>query len=143
MVAGPARAHRVLLEHAQARGGLAGVEDLGLGACHGRHVGRGQGGDRAHALHEVQGDPLAHQDGAGVALDHRGDGALLDPRAFLEIGGEDQAGIDPQPQAADHLEAADHAGRLVEEVGPGALALAHDGLGAEVPPAPVLAQGGV
>ena len=58
MVASAANLDGLLLEHAQAGGGLAGVEHAGVGAFETLDVAVGGGGDAAHALHDVEHEAL-------------------------------------------------------------------------------------
>jgi len=54
VVAGAAREHGGLLEHAEARRGLAGVDDLGAGAGDRLGVALGERRDAGQPLHEVE-----------------------------------------------------------------------------------------
>ena len=82
VVRAAARGHRRLLEHAQARRRLAGVEDP-----HPRprlpDRERRRGGHARQALQQVQGRALGGQQGPGRALDHRHLAALA-PHALLD-----------------------------------------------------------
>ena len=65
MVVATARAHRGLLERAQAGRRLARVEDLRAGAAHGGDERGGAGGDARQALQEVQRRALGREDRRG------------------------------------------------------------------------------
>jgi len=69
---------RVLLEGAQPGGRLAGVEDLGLGALDGLDEPRGEAGDAAQMLEEVERHPLAAEHGAGRAEEPGHDLLMVD-----------------------------------------------------------------
>ncbi len=62
MIAPAAGPHAVLVEDPQAGNRLARVEDLCLRAGHGVDELLRQGGDPAHPLKEIQGDPLGRED---------------------------------------------------------------------------------
>ena len=63
VVVAAAAAHGVLVQRAQARRGLAGVDYAHVVARHGVDVAARGGGDAAHALHEVERGALGHHDG--------------------------------------------------------------------------------
>src|SRR6202023_1957396 len=63
----------------------------------------GEGGDAAHALHEVEDDALAGEDGGGVVADDGEGLALLDPDAVGDLG------------MADDFEAAERGGAAAGE----------------------------
>src|SRR5690606_28025052 len=71
---------RVLLEVAQTRRRLAGVEDRRPAAGDGVDEAPGHRRDAGQALQEVQRDALAGEDRRGIAVDRR------DDRAGLELG---------------------------------------------------------
>ena len=79
MVAAAANLHGLLLEHAHARSGLAGVEHAGARSLQSLHVLIGHGGNAAHALHDVQHQALSLKQRAHLARDNHGDIALLHP----------------------------------------------------------------
>ena len=61
----PPNAHGVLVQGAESGGGLAGVDDAGARALHSLDVFGGLGGYAAHALQDVEGQPLSPQDDVG------------------------------------------------------------------------------
>ena len=142
VVVATADAHGVLLEGPQARGGFPGVDDAGIRACDGVDVAGGQGGDRAHALREVQGDALGGEHAAGRALDDR---ELLPRGEAGALGGqlghgdrrvgELEGGADDRTAGEDPVLAG---GQRGAEAGVGG-----DGrLGGDVSPRGVLGEGG-
>ena len=73
MIPAPAAADSVFLEKTPAGRGLARVEDRRARAIDRRDIARGQGGDSAQALHEIQGrafDGKQRPHGAGQPPDH-------------------------------------------------------------------------
>jgi hypothetical protein len=69
VVLSPARHHGLLLEDAQARRGLAGVEDPGAGALDRANEPGGEGGDARQVSEEVERDALGGEDRAPRAGD--------------------------------------------------------------------------
>ena len=74
----------VLLEDAQAGGGLARVEDRDVGSGGGVHVAARQGRDAGQASEVVERGPLAGEDGAQRPGDPGGARAALDQVALLD-----------------------------------------------------------
>ena len=99
VVAASANLHGLLLEHAHAGGGLAGVEHAGLGALQPLDILVGHGGNAAHALHDVEHESLGLQQGAHATGDNHGDVALLDARAVLHEHLDLHVGV----EAAEHF----------------------------------------
>src|SRR5205807_7937820 len=71
-----AAADGVFVECAEAGDGFAGVENFGFCVGYGFYELVGERGDAAHALHQVEDDPLAGEDGGGVVADD-GEGLAL------------------------------------------------------------------
>ena len=71
MVGAAAATHRPLVEHTQPGSGLAGIQDRGLGSGDCIHIAAGEGGDAAHALHDVQDHALTGENHAGIMHDDR------------------------------------------------------------------------
>ncbi len=115
MVAAAADAHCLLLEHSQARSGLAGVEHLGLQSLETGLIAGGLSGDAAHALHDVEHDALCLQQRAHGALDLEGHVAGLDMGAVLDIDGHLELGIELLEHPAGHLDTCEHALLLDDE----------------------------
>ena len=108
VVARPAHAHGLLLEDAHVGRGLAGVHELGPGAREKRRHRAGLGGNAAHALEVVEGDPLAGKQGAHMGVHRAEELALLHLVAVRDRevgccrGVEQLEGADEDVQAADH-----------------------------------------
>ena len=88
MVEPTSAAHRVLVEVTQTGDGLAGVADLGVGACQGINP---LGGGRRHSgemTGQVEHGALCHQQGAQRPRDGRDGVAGGDPGAVVVVGGE-------------------------------------------------------
>ncbi len=81
-----AAAHRVLVDHAQAGSGLAGVENARLRAGDRIHKLARQGGDSAHALQKIQDHALARKNHSRIVPDHRDRLALVQPHAIENFG---------------------------------------------------------
>ena len=118
MVAAPARLDRVLLEHAQARHGLAGVGDGHAAAGHHLPVSGRHGCDAAHVLHQVERGALRGQDIARAARDARDDLAGLGGVSLLHARGglEHDRRVDQLKNARGDKQAADDPGFLGDKL---------------------------
>ena len=113
-----AHAGRVLLDGAQSRGGLAGVEDLGLGAVDRLHVLGGHGRDPAQVLQEVETDTLRGHHAARRSEEPRDDLIRLDLLAVLGLGVELDALVDTLEHALRDAQAGDDAVLLANDLAP-------------------------
>ena len=140
MVGAAAAAHRVLLEDAQRRRGLAGIED-GDAARGGVHEARGQGRDAREPLQEVQRDPLGREQGPGPSghFGHRLAGFAAGPVAPAH--GEDRVGVElPEGRFGDP-DAGDHQRRLGDDDAARLHRRVHRGRAGDVAAADVLGEG--
>ena len=110
--------HGVFFQLPHAGGGLAGIDDTRPGSGHRRDIARGEGGDAAQALEQVQGHPFAHQQFGRTAayrgdqcafrgqcsLRQAGDKLHIGIKAFENLFGDEQPG-------KSHLLFGDQAGR--------------------------------
>ena len=139
MVRAAAAADGVLLELAQARRRLAGVEDRRAGAVDRVDVAAGERGDAAEAAEQVEREPLAREHRARRALETRGDRPRLDAVA---VGGERLEGVGAQllEDGRGDVEAADHAGLLEQDRASQTCALVDHGVRGRVARADVLGE---
>jgi hypothetical protein len=132
---------RVLLGQAQARQGLAGIEDFRLAALYRFHVAPRGGGGGGEGLQEVEGRPFGGEQGPGGAADFAQHLAFADAGAFLGAPGDfhprvhlPEAFLEPGRAAQDGL-------LPRHDVGDGHF-LGGDQLSGEVAGAGVFLQGG-
>lgn len=109
MVVATSHADGVSLERAQTRGRLSGVGDARLVAGGNRVDERARlARDAAHALDEVEGDPLAHQDRTRTAP-HRPEAPPREgPRAVGRADLHRERRVDPGEHAREDGPPADH-----------------------------------
>ena len=69
--------HGLLLQHAQAWCGLAGVQHTGLGTLQQLHILVGHGGNTTHTLHDIQHQSLGLEQRTNLTRYHHGDVALF------------------------------------------------------------------
>lgn len=108
MVDATAHPHGVLLQHPQARQGLAGVADRRAGALDGLDPVRRGGGDAAQMRHQVQRGAFGGEQPAGGRLDGQQRGARLDARAVLDA--VDDAVAAAAQHVVEHHQGQVHAG---------------------------------
>ena len=141
MIGTAARLDRGLFEDAQARRGLARVDEPGLrplqGCGHTACVRR----DAAHALQEIQGHALAREQDACVAAHDAQQLTGLDRIAVGDASIKARARVEQGEGALEHIEARDHALGLGDELHLGLATLGADGLGRQIASIHVLTQG--
>ena len=91
VIAAAARGDRILLQHAQARRGLAGANDLGEGPGCGIDGRCGCGGDPREMAEQIERRSLGRKNGARLTVDARQNLTGLDPLALGHLGFERQA----------------------------------------------------
>ena len=84
----------LFFEQSVARGGFAGVEDGGGSVADELDVVRGEGGDAAEALEEVEGGAFCGEDGAGGAFDGHQDGTGSHEATVFDEDAYGEGGID-------------------------------------------------
>ena len=127
MILSAAAAHRILVEHAQARRGFAGVENARLGAGNRVHKFARQGSDSAQPLQEVQNHALAGKNDARVVADHRNRLAVVQANAVenLRMAGDFVVRSDGSIEHRINIQNARHAA----DSGENAILLGDDGSG--------------
>ena len=120
MVHTPTDLHSLLLDHAQTRRGLTGIQHPCLRTLQCLHILASLGSDTTHALHHVQHQTLGLQQRLNLALDHKGDVALLHFGSILDECGHLQFRIECMENAFCHGHTCQHAIFLHDQ-----LALAH------------------
>lgn len=85
MVQPAAARHRVLLQRAQARRGLARISDARVRPRDRLHIGPRQGGDAAHPAQQVQRRPLGRQQSPRVGLDRDQNRPCLERLAVRDL----------------------------------------------------------
>ena len=132
MVVPAADAHRVLLQDAQARRGLAGVQQAGVRALQGGgHLPRA-GGDAAHALQEVQRHALAGEQHADVAPHAAQELAAAHRVPVLAEEGHLRPLVQQGEHAREHVQPGDDAVLLGQQLHLARRLLADDGVRAHV-----------
>ncbi len=114
MVRAAAARHGVLLEEPQIGRGLARVEDHRPVRLDRLDETRGQRGDAAHPLHEIEGGAFRRQDRGRLALDHQDRAAGLDRLAVRHDDRHAQRGVNAGQHRARHR-APRHAARLARQ----------------------------
>ena len=131
---------RVLLDGAQAGRGLAGVEDLGLGAVDSLHVLGGHRCDAAQVLQEVEPDTLRGHHAASRAEEPGDDLIRLDFLAVFGFGIELDALVHTLEHALRDAEAGDHAVLLANDLAPTRHIHGNHGLGRDIASSDVLGE---
>ena len=114
-----AAAHRVFLERAQPRRGLAGAADACLGVADLRHVSGGERGHAREAAEEIQRRALGRKDRRGGTFDLGEQRSRRDLVAVAMAGAEGDFLIEHQECAPRAFEAGDSAGLARDELGSG------------------------
>src|ERR1019366_2779621 len=130
MIVAATTGHGILVEDAQARRGLTGVQNYGPGARNRVHVAARQSGNAAHALHDIEDHTLARQHHARVVDDDRDRLPFVQPHAVEDFSvagdlgmrgdGAVQRGEDVK-NARDAAYAGEHTVLLGKDGGGGAL----------------------
>ena len=107
--------HGSLLEHAHARGGLAGVEYAGVQTLEPLHIAAGHGGDTAHALHHVEHEALGLQQRLDTPLDYKSHIAGFHLGTVFDIDGHLQLGVEAVEYLAGYLYTGQYAGLLNQQ----------------------------
>ena len=141
MIRAATAADGVLLQHAEAGSGLAGIEDLGAGPGDGIDVAAGLGGDAGELLDEVEGAALGGEDGGGGTADFEDGVAFLQGGAVLIYCGEDQGNVCLAEDLLGNGESGEDARFLGEDAGGGLDFRRDAGAGGDVGRAAVLAEG--
>ena len=140
VVASAAAPDGLLLEHAHVRRGFARIHQLGGAALEQRGDAVRVGGDAAHALQVVQGHALARQQHAHVAGYRRKRLACANAVAVCGEALDAGFGVKDGERALEHVEAAQHAVGLRDQVHGGGACIGHDGGGGNVLVGDVLGQ---
>jgi len=114
MVRAAAARHGVLLEEAQIGRGLTRVEDHRPVRLHRLDESRGQRGDAAHPLHEIEGGAFRRQDRGRLALDRQDRAAGFNRLAVRHDDRHAQLRVDAGQHRARHR-ASRHAARLARQ----------------------------
>ena len=120
MVHSPTNLHGLLLQHAHARSGLAGVQHVSTRSFQTLHVTLGHSGDTAHALHNVKHETLGLQQGAHLARHNHGDITFLHVRTIFHQHFNPHGGVKTGEYTLGYFHACQDAFFLDEQ-----LALAH------------------